>query len=141
MIHGTIRDNITLFDEKYTAGDIDEAIRQLGLSEWFAKFSGGLDTELEMGEANLSSGEAQLIALVRLFIRQPGLVLLDEISSNLDPAAEKRVTGALKTLCEGRTVLAIAHRKEALAWMDTVIHMEDGRIVESETRKPIYAKK
>jgi ABC-type multidrug transport system fused ATPase/permease subunit len=98
----------------------------LGLSGWFRDFPDGLDTHLEMGEANLSSGEAQLIALVRLFLRKPGLVLLDEISSSMDTASEKRVITALEALCKGRTVLAIAHRAEALSWMDTVVHMRDG---------------
>jgi len=126
LIHGSIRDNITLYNEGYADTDILEAVRLLGLSDWLAKFPGGLDTRLELGEANLSSGEAQLISLVRLFLRKPGLVLLDEISSSLDTAAEKRVIAALKILCEGRTVLAIAHRIEALAWMDTIIHMKDG---------------
>jgi ABC-type bacteriocin/lantibiotic exporter with double-glycine peptidase domain len=72
LIHGTIRDNVTLFSERYTDEDIWEAAGMLGLSDWFRDFPNGLGTHLEMGEANLSSGEAQLIALVRLFLRRPG---------------------------------------------------------------------
>ena len=132
IIHGTIRENITLFDEQFSDRDILEAIEALRLTDWFKKFPEGLDTRLEMGEDNLSSGEAQLLALVRLALKRPGLVLLDEISSSLDAVTERRITGAVKALCEGRTVLAIAHRREALDWMDAVMRMENGVLLTPE---------
>jgi len=135
LIHGTLRDNITLFSETYTDDEIEEAAALLGLSGWLREFPGGLDTHLEMGEANLSSGEAQLLAIVRLFLKQPGLVLLDEISSNLDAAAEKRVLTALKAMCEGRTVIAIAHKAESLSWMDSILHMKDGALFRQEEKE------
>ena len=126
LIHGSIRDNITFYDGSYSESEIMKAVDLLGLTEWFAKFPNGLDTRLEMGEGNLSSGEAQLLALVRLSLRQPGLVLLDEISSNLDAVTEKRITAAVKKMCQGRTVIAIAHNREALGLMDAVLRMENG---------------
>ena len=126
LIHGTVRDNITFFGGEYADGEIIKAIKSLGLDDWLGKLDKGLDTVLELGEANLSSGEAQLISLVRLFLRNPGLVLLDEISSSLDPVAEEQVIKALKALCENKTVVAIAHRREALSWMDSIYRMKDG---------------
>ena len=126
LIHGTIRDNIVLFDKKYTDKDIWEAVELLGLTDWFCRFSNGLDTNLEMGEGNLSSGEAQLLSLVRLTLRQPGLVLLDEITSNLDAFTERHVIGAIKAMCDGRTVLSIAHNADALLWMDNISQMKNG---------------
>ena len=128
LIHGTIRDNIALFDERYGDKDIWEAIGLLGLTDWFGKYPDGLDARLEMGEGNLSSGEAQLLSLVRLTLRQPGLVLLDEITSDLDPSTERRVIGAIEAMCKGRTVLSIAHNADALAWMDTILKMENGTL-------------
>jgi len=126
LIHGTIRDNIVLFDDRYADTDIWEAIALLGLTDWFQNFPDGLDTHLEMGEGNLSSGEAQLLSLVRLTLRQPGLVLLDEITSNLDAATERRVINAIEAMCIGRTVLSIAHNTEALTWMDNIVKMDNG---------------
>ena len=126
LIHGTIRDNIVLFDERYTDKDIWEAVEILGLKDWFHKFPDGLDTHLDMGEGNLSSGEARLLSLVRLTLRQPGLVLLDEITSNLDASTERRVISAIKAMCNGRTVLSIAHNADALAWMDNISRMDNG---------------
>jgi len=132
LIHGSIRDNIAFYDESYTDTDILKAIDLLDLTDWFAKFRDGLDSRLEMGEGNLSSGEAQLLTLVRLSLRNPALVLLDEISSSLDPIAEKRLIAAVKKLCKGRTVVAIAHRKETLYWMDEILYMENGVLCRSE---------
>ena len=126
FIHGSLRDNITLYNDSYTDESIFRAIEWLDLSHWFQKFPGGLDTVLEMGEGNLSSGEAQLIALVRLALRNPGLVVLDEITANLDAATEKRVSNAMAALCKSRTVIAIAHQSESLNWMDSILHMENG---------------
>jgi ATP-binding cassette subfamily B protein len=128
LIHGSLRDNITLFNNQYTDSAIMAALNLLDLTQWFQKFPDGLDTMLEMGENNLSSGEAQLITITRLALRNPGLVLLDEITANLDSATEKRVSRAVAALCKSRTVVAIAHKSEALNWMDKIVHMENGVI-------------
>jgi ABC-type multidrug transport system fused ATPase/permease subunit len=134
LVHGTLRDNITLFNEGCSDMEIFGAVELLGLTDWFRKFPNGLDTMLEMGEGNISSGETQLIALVRLALRQPGMVLLDEISSNLDAVTEKRIMQAVRALCEGRTVIAIAHRAEALDWMDTILRMDNGVLFITEKK-------
>ena len=128
LVHGSLRDNITLYSNGYTDERIMKAIEHLDLTHWFHKFSEGLNTILELGEGSLSSGESQLIALVRLAIRNPGLVLLDEITANLDAATEKRVSNAISALCKDRTVIAIAHRSEVLNWMDSVLYMENGAL-------------
>ena len=130
LIHGTIRDNISFFNDEYSDREIWEAVGLLGLEKWLNKFPQGLDTHLEMGEGNLSQGEAQLLSLIRLSLKKPGLVLLDEISSNLDALTERRVLDSVKILCSGPTVLAIAHRIESLDWMDTIIRMENGVLLE-----------
>ena len=126
LIHGTVRDNIVLFSERYTDIDIWEAVRLLGLTDWFQKFPDGLDTRLEKGEGNLSSGEAQLLSLVRLTLKRPGLVLLDEITSNLDAATERQIINAIEAMCTDCTVLSIAHNSEALTWMNGVLRMDNG---------------
>jgi len=130
LIHGSLRDNIAFFDQKYTDDDLLQAIENLHLSEWFRKFPQGLDTPLEMGEGNLSSGEAQLITLLRFALRDPRLVLFDEITSNLDAAVERHMTRAIEGLSQGRTVIAIAHNAKSLDWMDTIVIMQGGRFVE-----------
>lgn len=128
LLHGTLRDNITLFENRYTDENIMDAVHNMNLTQWFQKFSDGLDTNLEMGESSLSSGETQLITLIRLALHNPVLVILDEITANLDAATEKRISQAIAALCDGRTVIAIAHKAESLRWMDSVVRMENGAL-------------
>ncbi|NLG23956.1 MAG: ABC transporter ATP-binding protein, partial [Clostridiales bacterium] len=131
LLHGTIRENVALFGP-YSDAAIKGAISGVGLDGWFQKFPDGLDTMLAMGEHNVSAGEAQLIAIVRLALIDPSLVLLDEMTARLDRAMERTVLSAMEALCRGRTVLSIAHRASAMAWMDRTVHMRDGRILDGE---------
>lgn len=128
LIHGTLRENITLFNEKILDKDILSAIDKMELKEWFKKFSEGLDTYLEMGENSLSAGEAQLISIIRLFLKNPTILILDEISSRLDFVTEQRVLSALDVLTENRTVITIAHKGSALRWTDRIMILKDGKI-------------
>lgn len=130
FLHGTLRDNITLYNENFSDGEILDAIRQMGLSKWFEKFPEGLDTYLEMGENNVSAGEAQLISIIRLFLKDPAIVILDEISSRLDYVTEQRILSALDVLTRNRTVITIAHKLTALRWIDSIMILKDGRVVE-----------
>lgn len=130
FLHGTLRDNITLYNEAFSDSEILDAIKQMGLTTWFEKFDEGLGTYLEMGEHNVSAGEAQLISIIRLFLKDPAIVILDEISSRLDYATEQRILSALDTLTKNRTVITIAHKITALRWSDSIMILNDGRIVE-----------
>lgn len=130
FLHGTLRENITLYNEDISDGTILEAIKQMGLSNWFEKFPQGLDTHLEMGENNVSAGEAQLISIIRLFLMNPAIVILDEISSRLDCLTEQRILSALDVLTENRTVITIAHKISALRWTDSIMILKDGKVVE-----------
>ncbi len=130
FLHGTLRDNITLYNEDFSDTAIENAIEQIGLKQWFEKFPEGLDTYLEMGQNNLSAGEAQLISIIRLFLKDPAIVILDEISSRLDYVTEQRILSALDVLTEQRTVITIAHKLSALRWTDNIMILKDGSIVE-----------
>jgi ATP-binding cassette, subfamily B, bacterial len=130
FLHGTLRDNITLYNEDFLDNEILDAIMQMGLTQWFKKFPEGLDTYLEMGENNLSAGEVQLVSIIRLFLKDPAIVILDEISSRLDYETEKRILSALDVLTQNRTVITIAHKTTALRWTDSIMILMDGRIVE-----------
>ena len=88
LFRATVRDNLTFFDKSIPDKSILDVIEDLGLWEWYANLSDGLDTELETEGTSLSAGEAQLLAFTRVFLKNPGLVILDEASSRLDPATE-----------------------------------------------------
>jgi ATP-binding cassette subfamily B protein len=130
LFQGTLRDNVALFDRSVPDGPLREVFAQLGLEEWLQALPAGLDTALGAGGRGLSAGEAQLVALARVFLKDPGLVVLDEASSRLDPATERLLEGAITRLLEGRTGVVIAHRLATVERADRILILEDGRVAE-----------
>jgi ABC-type multidrug transport system fused ATPase/permease subunit len=130
LFQATVRDNLTFFDRSIPDRQIQSVIDQLELSEWYASLPEGLDTRLETGGRGLSAGEGQLLAFTRIFLRDPGLVILDEASSRLDPATEQLIERAVDKLLRDRTAIIIAHRLGTVLRADEIMILEDGEIVE-----------
>lgn len=130
LFHGSVRDNLTFFDRSVSDDTLYAGIRTLGLDAWFEALPQGLDTELGEGVRGLSAGEAQLLAFVRVYSKDPGLLVLDEASSRLDPATERLMSGAIARLAEKRTVILIAHRLETFRLVDDVLILESGKVLE-----------
>jgi ABC-type multidrug transport system fused ATPase/permease subunit len=139
LFHGTVRDNITFFNRAIPDGRIHEVTEQLGIHSWISGLRQGLDTPLEAAGSGLSAGESQLLAFVRVFLKDPGLVILDEPSSRLDPATERLMSRAVDRLLEGRTGIIIAHRLETVQRVDKIMVLTDGRIVEFGPRGALAA--
>lgn len=137
LFSATVRDNLTFFDRSIPDERILAVIRELALDEWYANLPDGLDTKLEAGGAGLSAGEAQLLAFVRVFLRDPGLVILDEASSRLDPATERLIDQAVDRLLQNRTGVIIAHRLGTVQRADEILILEDGRIREHGAREEL----
>ena len=136
LFEGTVRDNVTLFDPEPTDIEVLDALRNVGLD---ALVAGGIHRELGAGGAGLSAGEAQLLALARVWLRQPDLVVFDEATARIDPATETRLETAIAQLLEGRTTLIIAHKLSTLRMVDEVIVFDRGRIVEHDRRDALIA--
>ncbi len=134
LFHASVRDNLTLFRHDIEDERILAVIRQLGLADWFDGLPDGLDSELKSEGAGLSAGEAQLLAFARVFLEEPGLVVMDEASSRLDPATEHQIEEAVDTLLRSRTGLIIAHRLATVQRADYIMILEDGRVVEYGSR-------
>ncbi len=139
LFHATVRDNLTFFDRTITDAAILAALDTLGLGDWCRALPAGLDTILPAGGGGLSAGEAQLLAFVRVFLRDPGLIILDEASSRLDPATEARVEHAVDRLLTGRTGIIIAHRLATVRRADTILILDEGRVVEQALREALAA--
>jgi ATP-binding cassette subfamily B protein len=139
LFNATVRDNLTFFDPAIADARILAVLDDLGLGPWRRALPAGLDTELEAGGGGLSAGEAQLLAFARLFLKDPGLVILDEASSRLDPATEALVERAVSKLLQGRTGLIIAHRLGTVRRADEILILEDGRILEWGERARLAA--
>lgn len=134
LFHASVRDNLTFFDRSVDDTTILRVIDTLGLAGWFAKFPEGLDTMLGTGGSGISAGEGQLLAFVRVFLRNPGLVILDEPSSRMDLATERLLEQAMATLLKGRTAIIIAHRLSTVARADEIMILESGEIREHAER-------
>jgi ATP-binding cassette, subfamily B, bacterial len=139
LFRASVRDNLTFFDRSIPDGRILETLRELELDDWLASLANGLDTELDTGGRSLSAGEGQLLAFARVFLRNPGLVILDEASSRLDPATEQRLERAIDKLLHDRTAIIIAHRLGTVHRADDIRILEGGQIQEYGSRQQLAA--
>lgn len=126
LFHASVRNNLTFFEPSIPDARIEEVIQEVGLWDWYASLPSGLDTLLAPGGSGLSAGQAQLLAFVRVFLKNPGLVILDEASSRLDPVTEQLLEKAIARLLVGRTAIIIAHRLATLKRADQIMILDDG---------------
>lgn len=139
LFHATVRDNLTFFDPEVADDTIVHVLEDLGLGEWYRSLPEGLDTVLAADGGGLSAGEAQLLAFARVFLLDPGLVILDEASSRLDSATEQVIERAVDRLLRNRTALIVAHRLGTVQRADEIMILEGGRICEHGARAELAA--
>lgn len=139
LFQASIRDNLTFFDLKISDADIVIALEHLGLMDWLCSLPAGLDTFLGGNNEGLSAGQAQLLAFARIFLKDPGLVILDEASSRLDPDTERWIEKATARLLQGRTGIVIAHRLQTLEGADQILILNDGRMLEYGDHQSLLA--
>jgi ATP-binding cassette subfamily B protein len=130
LFQASVRDNLTFFDRSIPDEQVLAVIDDLGLLEWYQSLPDGLDTQLEANDCGLSAGEAQLLAFARVFLRDPGLVILDEPSSRLDPVTERRIENAVDKLLRDRTAIIIAHRLSTVQRADDILILDGGQVAE-----------
>ena len=136
LFQASLRDNITFFDNSIPDDRILEVIDEVGLTRWFREQPDGLDTKLQ-SDTGLSAGESQLLALSRVFLKNPSMVILDEASSRLDPATERLVDRAIDRLLQNRTAIIIAHRLATLDRADDIMIIENGELIEFGERRQL----
>ena len=139
LFRATVRENLTFFDDTVPDERIWSVLFELGMGDWVSSLTLGLDTMLESGSGGLSAGQAQLLAFGRIFLGDPGLVILDEASSRLDPATEMLIERAVGRLLTDRTGVIIAHRLATVDRADDVLILERGRIAEFGARRELAA--
>jgi ABC-type multidrug transport system fused ATPase/permease subunit len=139
LFHGTIIENIAYGRPAATRTEIEQAVRDSGVDRILRRFPKGLETVVGERGAQLSGGERQSIALARLFLRKPKLLILDEPTSHLDGEALQLVRAALRPLMEGCTTFLVTHNPETIQLADRVLFLENGELVADSTHQSLYS--
>lgn len=139
LMHGTLRDNLTLFDATIADARLLDVLTQIGMIEWYARQPLGLDTVLGVDGVTLSAGEAQLLTCARALLQDPDIVILDEASARLDPATDRLLHAALAELLRNRTAILVAHRMSTLAFADSIVVLHNGEVIEHGPRSELAA--
>ncbi|MGB9378291.1 MAG: ABC transporter ATP-binding protein [Mycobacteriales bacterium] len=140
MFHETIRSNLVFARPGATEEELTDALRGAQILDLVESLPEGLDTTVGDRGYRLSGGEKQRLALARLLLKQPHIVILDEATAHLDSESEYAVQRALKRALEGRTSLVIAHRLSTIRDADAILVIEDGRVVESGRHEELLAR-
>ncbi|SHN73599.1 putative ABC transport system ATP-binding protein [Geodermatophilus obscurus] len=130
LFDATVADNVRYGRPGLTDAAVHAAFQELGLGDWVAGLADGVATRVGQRGESLSAGERQLVAVARAYVADPDLLVLDEATSAVDPATERRLTHALDRLTDGRTTLTIAHRLSTAERADEVLVVDAGRVVQ-----------
>jgi ABC-type multidrug transport system fused ATPase/permease subunit len=130
LFSGTVRDNICYGLARASDQQVDEAAMRIGSGEWVQDLAAGLETEVGERGASLSMGQRQLVALARVLLKDPAILILDEATASVDPFTEAQIQEGLEEVMRGRTAVVIAHRLSTVRHVDRIVVLRDGRIIE-----------
>ncbi|MEM9467223.1 MAG: ABC transporter ATP-binding protein [Actinomycetota bacterium] len=139
LFAGSLRDNIAYGRPDCTDAEVEKAARAAAIHDRIMEFEEGYDTVVGERGFRLSGGERQRIAIARVLLHDPKVLVLDEATSALDTASERRIQAALDELVSGRTTLAVAHRLSTIQSADVIHVIDHGRIVESGDHETLLA--
>ncbi|NDL58129.1 ABC transporter ATP-binding protein [Phytoactinopolyspora mesophila] len=136
----TVRENIAYAKATASDAEVEAAARAVGAHEFIERLPGGYHHVVAERGRSLSAGQRQLICLARALLHDPSILILDEATSNLDLASERRVNQAMRVASAGRTTLVVTHRPQSLHWVDRVVVVADGRVAGDEPASDYVAR-
>src|SRR5215218_8227767 len=137
LFYGTLLENIRLARPEASREEVEAAAKLAGAHEFAARLPDGYETQIGERGVRLSGGEAQRVAIVRAFLKDAPVLILDEPTSNLDPESERLIRVALERLAEDRTALIVAHRLNTVRFADRVVVLEEGRVAEAGSHEEL----
>jgi putative ABC transport system ATP-binding protein len=139
LFDASVADNVRYGRPGVSDDLVRGAFEDLGLLDWVESFPGGIETDVGELGGNLSAGERQLVALVRAWISNPSVLVLDEATSAVDPALEVQIRNAIERVTQGRTSITVAHRLSTAEASDRVLVFDGGEIVEDGSHTLLVA--
>lgn len=133
FIEGSVMEQITLKDENISKEDVEKAIKFVGLHDYIINLEKGYDTFAT--SSIFSQGQKQLLSIARAIVTSPPIMLLDEMTANLDSETESKIISVLQSASNERTVLSISHRLSSVLTCDRIIKLEDKNIIQEESEK------
>ncbi|MDD3171520.1 MAG: ABC transporter ATP-binding protein [Bacilli bacterium] len=127
LIKGTVAEQISLQDESITREQIEHALEFVGMTDYIASLEKGFDTQV-INDTLFSQGQMQLLAIARAIVTDPPILLLDEITANLDSITEEKIVTVLQKASRAHTILSISHRLSSMIASDMVVILENGRV-------------
>ncbi|MEU6125878.1 ABC transporter ATP-binding protein [Streptomyces sp. NPDC047123] len=139
LFSGTVADNIARGRPGAGRDEVEAAARAVAGGDWLAQLAEGLDTPTDEGGRNLSTGQRQIVALARVFLQDAPVLILDEATASIDPLTEAQIQEGLEALSAHRTTIVVAHRLPTVRKADTIVVVDDGRIVEEGDHATLLA--
>ena len=141
LFSDSIFNNITLYDEHISINKVEQAAKQIGIHDFISTLPGGYNYSVGERGVTLSTGQRQLIAFLRVYVRNPKILILDEATSSIDTETEQLLQNALEKLAINRTLIIIAHRLSTIRNADKILLFLDGKIIEQGTHNYLMEKK
>lgn len=140
LFSGTVLDNILYGADDKTVEDAVSAANQIGNGHWLDYLPNGIHTEVGERGSKISLGQRQLVAIARVILRKPSILIFDEATANIDPITEHYIQEALKSIMDGRTSIMIAHRLTTIRNVDRIIALQKGKIIEEGSHEILLQK-
>ena len=141
LFSDSILNNISLYEKSITKNQIVQASKEIGIYEFIMSLPNGFNYVVGERGVTLSSGQRQLIAFLRVYVRNPKILILDEATASIDSSTEALLQNALKKLSENRTTIVIAHRLSTIVNADKILLLEEGKILEEGTHRSLLGTK
>ena len=140
LFEDTILNNLKYNNENITERDAKKIFNDLGASEFIDSLPDGINTVIRTDNGNISSGQQQIIALARILLRNPKILILDEATSKIDTKSERMIQRAIETACKDKTTFIIAHRLSTIFNADLIILIQENKILEKGTHEELIKK-